>query len=138
MVNIILATHGELGRALIEAAQAIAGPQEHVFAVSLLSDESPEAFSQKLASVLEQTANEQTLLVVDLFGGTPYNIAARAALAATSPGRVACVTGVNLPLLLELLLARDTATSLTELAETGVQAGRDSIKNLSTLLRRPS
>jgi len=136
LLHIILATHGELGRALLEAAEEIAGPQERVYAVGLLAGESPEGFAAQLDAALAQTAGGETLLLVDLFGGTPYNYAARAALAAQPPGRVVCVTGANLPLLLELLLGRNGDAPLAELVERAVQAGRDSIRDLSAALRR--
>ncbi len=136
MIHIVLATHGELGRALLEAAEEIAGPQEGVRAVGLLAGETPEAFAARLATALPEAADAQTLVLVDLFGGTPYNHAARAVLAAEPPGRTVLVTGVNLSLLLELLLARNGEVSLQELAERAAQAGRDSIRTLSASSRR--
>jgi len=64
-------------------------------------------------------------------GGTPYNVAARQVL----KGNVECVTGVNLPMLLELVTSCDHA-SLPELAEAITRAGQQSIKNLGPLLNK--
>ncbi len=129
MVNIVLVSHGELGDALIQAAEMIAGPAERLFSVPLLPGESPESFGEKLDAALREIAGEETLVLIDLFGGTPYNVAARQVL----KENVECVTGANLPMLLELVMSRDDAT-LAELAEDIAQAGRESVKNLGPTL----
>ena len=131
MVNIVIISHGDLGDALIRATEMITGPTERLFSVPLLPDESPEGFGEKLAGVLREIEGEETLVLIDLLGGTPCNVAARQAL----KGNVECVTGVNLPMLLELVASRDHA-SLPELAETITQAGQQSIKNLGPLLNK--
>jgi PTS system mannose-specific IIA component len=131
MINVVLVSHGELGDALIRAAEMIAGPAEQVFSVPLLPGESPESFGDKLAGALQGIEGEETLILIDLFGGTPYNVAARRVLQET----VECVTGANLPMLLELLMSRDDA-SLPELAEAIAQAGQESVKNLGPMLKR--
>ena len=129
MINIVLVSHGELGDALIQAAEMIVGSAERVLAVPLLPGESPDSFDEKLDSVLHTIVGEETLILIDLFGGTPYNVAARRVL----KPNVECVTGVNLPILLELLVSRNGA-SLSELAESIAQAGQESVKNLGPML----
>ena len=131
MINVVLVSHGELGDALIRAAEMIAGPAERVFSVPLLPGESPESFGDKLAGELQGIEGEETLVLIDLFGGTPYNVAARRVL----QENVECVTGANLPMLLELLMSRDDAP-LPELAEAIAQAGQESVKNLGPMLKR--
>lgn len=131
MINIVLVSHGELGDALIRAAEMIAGPAEWVFSVPLLPGESPESFGDKLAVALREIEGQETLVLIDLFGGTPYNVAARQVL----KENVECVTGVNLPMLLELLMSRDDA-ALPELAEAIAQAGQESVKNLGPMLNK--
>jgi mannose/fructose/sorbose-specific phosphotransferase system IIA component len=131
MINVVLVSHGELGDALIRAAQMIAGPAEQVFSVPLLPGESPESFGDKLTGALQEIEGEETLVLIDLFGGTPYNVAARRVL----QENVECVTGANLPMLLELLMSRDD-TSLPDLAQAIAQAGQESVKNLGPMLKR--
>jgi mannose PTS system EIIA component len=132
MINIVLVTHGNLGGALIRAAELITGPAEGLFAVALLADDSPEGFGRRLAAVMDGLEGQETLVLIDLFGGTPYNVAARQVL----KPNVECVTGVNLPMLLELIMMREGAR-LPDLSAAAAQAGRDSIKNLGPLLRPP-
>jgi mannose PTS system EIIA component len=130
MINIVLVTHGNLGGALIRAAELITGPAEGLFAVALMADDSPEGLGRRLAAVLDGLEGQQALVLIDLFGGTPYNVAARQVLRPN----VECVTGANLPMLLELITMREGAR-LPDLAAAAAQAGRDSIKNLGPLLR---
>ena len=130
MVNIVIVSHGNLGEALLRAGEMIAGPQERVHIVQIAPGESPGPFSQRLAAVLYKIEPEPAIILVDLLGGTPYNAAALHA----ARGNVECVTGANLPVLLDLIMSRDQLT-LSELAESIAQAGRDSIKNVGPVLR---
>jgi len=131
MIHIVVVSHGDLGEALIRAAEMIAGPTEGLYAVSLRPDDSPESLGEKLEATLQVIAGQETLLLIDLFGGTPYNVGARQVL----KENVECVTGANLPMLLELIMSRDEA-SLSELAQDITRAGQESVKNLGPMLRK--
>jgi len=128
MINVVIAAHGEVGAALISAAEMIAGPQEALFSVALLPDDSPESFEEKLAATLGKIEGQETLILLDLFGGTPFNVA----VPQIRKPNIECITGVNLPMLLELLMSRDGA-SLSELADSLVRAGQESVRNLKPL-----
>ena len=131
MINIVVVSHADLGDALFRAAEMIVGATEGLYSVSLLPKDSPEGFGEKLAAALQPIEGEETLVLIDLFGGTPYNVAARQVL----KQNVECVTGANLPMLLELVMSRDDA-SLSDLAEEIARAGQESVKNLGPMLRR--
>ncbi|MBL7065597.1 MAG: PTS sugar transporter subunit IIA [Anaerolineae bacterium] len=131
MINIVIVSHGDLGDALIRATEMIAGPIERLLSVPLLPDESPEGFEDKLSTALRGIEGEETLVLVDLPGGTPYNVVARHVL----QGNVECVTGVNLPMLLELVTSRDE-TLLAELAEAIAQTGQEAIRNVGPMLNK--
>jgi len=133
MINVVLVSHGDLGASLLQAAEMIAGPAEAVHSVSLFPGEAPETFGEKLEATMQEIDGEETLILVDLFGGTPYNVAVRQVL----KENVECVTGANLPILLEVLMSRD-AVSLAELADSVTQAGQESVKNLGPMLNRRS
>jgi mannose/fructose/sorbose-specific phosphotransferase system IIA component len=133
MINIVIVSHGELGDALIRAAEMIAGPAEDLYSVSLLPGDSPERFGERLEAALQEMEGQETLVLIDLFGGTPYNVAARQMLVRKE--HIECVTGANLPMLLELVMSRDGA-SLPELAEEIARAGQESVKNLRPMLRK--
>jgi PTS system mannose-specific IIA component len=130
VINIVIVSHGNLGSALIRSAELISGPAEGVYAVALLPDDSPEGFARRLAATMDALSGQEALVLIDLLGGTPYNVAARQVLNAN----VECVTGVNLPMLLELMMTREGA-SLPDLAASIARVGRESIRNLGPLLR---
>ena len=131
MINIVVVSHADLGDALFRAAEMIVGATEGLYSVSLLPEDSPEGFGEKLEAALRPIEGEETLILIDLFGGTPYNVAARQVL----KENVECVTGANLPMLLELVMSRDDA-SLSDLAEEIARAGQESVKNLGPMLHR--
>jgi mannose/fructose/sorbose-specific phosphotransferase system IIA component len=131
MINIVVVSHADLGDALFRAAEMIVGATEGLYSVSLRPEDSPEGFGEKLAAALQPIEGEETLVLIDLFGGTPYNVAARQVL----KDNVECVTGANLPMLLELIMSRDDA-SLSDLAEEITRAGQESVKNLGPMLQK--
>lgn len=121
---IVIVAHGDLGEALVRAAEMIVGPQANLFAVSLWPEESPAALEEKLLATLRQAGQHPALVLVDLLGGTPFNVVARH----LPEGDIACVTGVNLPMLLDLLAARDEESSPADLAARAVQSSRDGVQ----------
>jgi PTS system mannose-specific IIA component len=130
MINVVLVSHGDLGAQFIKSAEMIAGESENVYSVSLYPGETPEMFENKLNVVLEKIGDEDTLILMDIFSGTPYNVSVKQVLR----DNVECVTGVNLPMFIELLMSRD-GSSLSELAESIAQSGQESIKNLKPLFK---
>ena len=131
MVNIVIVSHADLGDALIRAVEMIAGQAEGLYSVSLFPGDSPEGLGEKLEAALQEIEGQETLVLIDLFGGTPYNVAACQVL----KENVECVTGANLPMLLELIMSRDGA-SLPELAKEIAQVGQESVKNLGPMLSK--
>ena len=131
MVNIVIVSHADLGDALIRAVEMIAGQAEGLYSVSLFPGDSPEGLGEKLEAALQEIEGQETLVLIDLFGGTPYNVAARQVL----KENVECVTGANLPMLLELVTSRD-GVSLPELAKEIARAGQESVKNLGPMLSK--
>ncbi len=129
---ILIVTHGDLGEALVRAAEMITGPQPDLLALSLWPEESPAALHEKLADALQRLGDRPSLVLVDLLGGTPFNVVAR-----HLPERnLACVTGVNLPMLLDLLTVRDEGLSPAELAARAVRSGHEGLRSVTTICRR--
>lgn len=130
MVQIVLVSHADLGEALIRAVEMIAGPQEGLHALSLTPSDRPEDFQGRFATLMDSLAGEEVLVLIDLMGGTPYNVVARQLFERP----IECVTGANLPMLLELVFSREEYPA-SELAEHIAQAGKDSVNNLGPMLR---
>lgn len=132
LTSIVLVTHGTWGEALREAAEVFLGQQEAVCFVPLCLDESPEGLTGKLETALAQLGDgAPVLFLVDLRGGTPWNTVA----VLTRKKKLQCVSGLNLPMLLEVLVKRDEVPP-EALAGVAVAAGREGVVDLMDLLRQ--
>lgn len=122
MVGCILTGHGTFAEGLGGALEMVGGPQEFFKAVSFHEDEAA-TFGDKLAGAISEMASACDGVVVfcDLMGGTPFNQAMMAA--AAIPG-VEVVTGTNLPMLLETLSTRMPDSTVDELVECALGAGK--------------
>ncbi|MEQ0562276.1 PTS mannose transporter subunit IIAB [Amycolatopsis sp. NEAU-NG30] len=120
-VPIILAGHGRLPSGVGEAAEMILGPQSRLKVCELSPHDSPEEFGARVLALAGDA--DGVLVLADLHGGSPFN-AVRALAAAARP-RIELVSGLNLPMLLEVLL--HTTDDVTELAGVARAAGRDGV-----------
>jgi len=127
--RIILATHGRFGEELLASAELILGPISNAAAVSLMAGEDPADFGTKLREAFA-TAEGRAIILTDLFGGTPSNVAA--ALAGRDGHLV--ISGVNLPLLVEVEALRHQLLDDTASVESVLAAGKDGIRNISSLI----
>ncbi len=125
MVRILIITQGQLADELAAAAERIAGPSEHLHALSLDWADDVETSGERISAAVERLDSEEGLLILtDIFGGTPYNLTTRH----FRPGRVEILAGVNLPIVVRLACMDTTGDcQVTELAEWIEQKGRSSI-----------
>ncbi len=122
--GIVVLTHGTTGKELIASLEMIVGTTENISAVPLLPGQSPESYLNEIRHVLDEQVFD-TILLVDLFGGTPSNCAAKLCFEYS----VDVVSGVNLPMLVEALQIRGTVTG-QKLRQRLVEAGRDGIRDI--------
>jgi mannose/fructose/sorbose-specific phosphotransferase system IIA component len=119
-VAVVLAGHGAMAPGLVSAVEVILGSQEACVAVALADDDSPERFQERLGEAVDGVDGGAGVVVLaDLPGATPFSSAARLAHGRSG---VEVVSGVNLPMLLEVLTQRD-GQSLDEVAATAADAG---------------
>ena len=134
MVGIVLVTHGRWGEALKAGAEMLMGPCSRVECLSLEPEETVESFRERLTEAIEKLGSQSPVLILaDLLGGTPCNVAL--SLLRSFPGE--CVTGLNLPMLVEALDARDTAVSVEEVKDRCLRAGQSGIVDGGSALRQP-
>ena len=126
--RIVVAAHGDLADALVATAEMICGRLDGVHAVGLLPADSPESFSERFMDVAGDPAGK-LLILTDLAGGTPHNVA----LAATRRlPRSVLISGVNLAVLIEAAMSTDALDG--EAVERLVAGGREALVNASQLL----
>lgn len=98
-LNIVIATHGKFGEEIIKSAEMIVGKMDNIKSVSLMPSMSFEEFTQQADAVLRDL-NGNTLVLVDLYGGTPCNVFT----ALTKKHNHNVLTGLNLPMLIDLYI----------------------------------
>src|SRR2546425_5739680 len=108
----VVVTHGHLAGELLAAAEMIVGPISHIAAVSIgWHDDVDTARSEVERAIARVGQGAGVLLMTDMFGGTPTNIASMF----FEEGSVEVVTGVNLPMVIKLA-TQSAQGSLTEVA----------------------
>ena len=132
MIGIIVVAHGEMSNGLIETSKMIVGRAENITPVDLVEGEGPESFREKLQKAIESLdSGEGVMILLDLYGGTPSNVSALLARELN----IEVVSGVNLPMLLEVIMKRKTQ-SLRELRQVAMNAGREGIRSINEIVER--
>lgn len=126
MTHIIVATHGKFSEEIVNSAAMVYGEDENCHSVTFLPGEGGEHLVEKYNTIITTLPKtEPVLFLVDLFGGSPYNAASRVTAERENTD---IVTGINLPMLLEVLDTKDNAT-LSELVETAKEVGVSAVKS---------
>lgn len=126
MTHLIVATHGKFSEEIVNSAAMVFGEDENTHVVTFLLGEGGDDLVAKYNAIIANLPeNEPVLFLVDLFGGSPYNAAARVA---ANRENTDIVTGISLPMLLETLDAKDSA-SLDELVETAKEVGVQAVRS---------
>ena len=103
MIGLVLVTHGRLAAEFVTAMEHVVGPQEAIVPICIGPDDDMEARRADISrAVAEVDRGHGVILLTDLFGGTPSNLA----ISLMEPGRVEVIAGVNLPMLIRLEGAR--------------------------------
>jgi mannose/fructose/sorbose-specific phosphotransferase system IIA component len=131
MINLVLVSHGDLAEGIVSAMHLIAGEQEGVIALSLKETDSIDELESRVETAIRQlNTGDGVLLMVDLFGASPFNTCVK--LLSTFPD-LQVVTGLNLPMLLETVMQREGKTA-AELAKSAAESGKTGIKTLQELM----
>ena len=125
MIGKLILTHGGLARELLSAANVISGRLNGFEALSLdWSEGFDEARAKVAAALARLDSGEGVLILTDMYGGTPCNIA----MTFFQAGKVEVLTGVNLPMVLRLACqAEADETSVTDLARALQTKGQKSV-----------
>src|SRR5918995_3521696 len=116
----VIVTHGHLAGELLAAAEMIVGPISHIAAVSIGWHDDVDAAREEVQRAITRVSQGVgVLLLTDMFGGTPTNIASMF----LEEGSVEVITGVNLPMVIKLA-SQDAPATLTETARRVCDLGR--------------
>ena len=130
MIGVILVTHGNLAKEFIGAVELIVGPQKNMTAICIGPDDDMEKRRKEIVdSVAKADEGDGVVLLTDMFGGTPSNLA----ISVLDLGRIEVVAGVNLPMLIKLASLR-ASEPLASAVTQAQEAGRKYINIASQLL----
>ena len=131
MIGVVVVTHGQLATELVNAAETIVGELPKFAAVSIGWHEDTEDARTEIEQAIARVDDgEGVLILTDMFGGTPSNLAMTFLVA----GRVEVITGVNLPMLIKLVNV-PKQSDLLAVARDMREHGRNAIWVASDLLR---
>lgn len=130
MIGMVVVTHGRLAEEFIAAMEHVVGPQSALLAVSIGPDDDMEQRRQDiLNAVAEVDAGGGVILLTDMFGGTPSNLA----ISIMDTTNVEVIAGINLPMLIKLASVRSVC-NMEEAVTAAQQAGKKYINVASHVL----
>ncbi len=128
MIGILVISHGNLAKELVNALKMIVGPQERVQALSIDWEVDVAEAKGLIGKALSLCGRKNVLVLTDMFGGTPTNL-----VLPFAGVDVEVVTGVNLPMLIKACQVR--TKPLTEVARLVCAQGRESVQMAGDLLK---
>jgi PTS system mannose-specific IIB component len=127
-IAIVIGTHGWAAEQLLKTAEMLLGEQENVGWIDFVPGENAETLIEKYTAQLEKLdTSKGVLFLVDTWGGSPFNAASRIVV---DKEHYEVIAGVNIPMLVETLMARDDNPSFDELVALAVETGREGVKAL--------
>ena len=125
MVRLVLVMHEPLGSAFSDCATHILGHEPDLLVFDVGADDSPEESARRLERMFDVHPDDGALILCDIYGATPFNIASRAVSNLTARGMdVALVTGTNLCMVLKALTDKqDNPEKLSEIVRDGARNG---------------
>jgi len=135
-IAIVIGTHGWAAEQLLKTAEMLLGEQENVGWIDFVPGENAETLIEKYETQLAKLDTTQgVLFLVDTWGGSPFNAASR--IVVDKP-QYEVIAGVNIPMLVETLMARDDNPTLDELVAVAVETGREGVKALKAKEEAPA
>jgi PTS system mannose-specific IIA component len=134
MIGLILVTHGRLAQEFLVAMEHVVGKQQNIETIAIGPNDDMEQRRADIASAITRVdAGKGVIILTDLFGGTPSNLA----ISLLEAGKVEVIAGVNLPMLIRLEGAR-RSMNVREAVSAARDAGQKYISVASDLLGQES
>jgi PTS system mannose-specific IIA component len=130
MIGLVLVTHGQLADEFVAATEHVVGPQDDIRAICIGPDDDMEfRRSEIMEAVKAVNSGEGVILLTDMFGGTPSNLA----ISLLEKGNIEVIAGINLPMLIKLASVRANS-SLEDTVAAAKDAGIKYINVASEIL----
>lgn len=130
MIGLVIVTHGGLAQEFVHAMEHVVGPQEAVKGICIGPDDDMERRRRDILKACgEVDSGEGVILLTDMFGGTPSNLA----ISVMEQTKAEVIAGLNLPMLIKLASVR-TREPLAACVAHAQEAGRKYISVASYVL----
>lgn len=130
-IAIVIGTHGWAAEQLLKTAEMLLGEQENIGWIDFVPGENAETLIEKYTAQLEKLdTSKGVLFLVDTWGGSPFNAASRIVV---DKAQYEVIAGVNIPMLVETIMARDDDPSFDELVALAVETGREGVRALKAV-----
>ena len=130
MIGLVIVTHGRLADEFRAALEHVVGPQKQIETVSIGPEDDMETRRGEILSAVEKVeTGDGTVLLTDMFGGTPSNLA----ISVMEEAKVEVIAGVNLPMLIKFASVRGESQLQKAISEAQ-EAGRKYISVASQIL----
>ncbi|MFK5979510.1 MAG: PTS sugar transporter subunit IIA [Rhizobiaceae bacterium] len=131
MIGLVLVTHGQLANEFRLALEHVVGPQEQIETIAIGPDDDMEQRRQDILDGVSQVnTGSGVIILTDMFGGTPSNLA----ISVMQAGTIEVLAGVNLPMLIKLASVR-TSENMDESLKEAQESGRKYINVASQVLQ---
>ncbi|WP_022681430.1 PTS sugar transporter subunit IIA [Sphingobium bisphenolivorans] len=130
MIGLVLVTHGSLATEFVVAMEHVVGPQQQIETICIGPEDDMEVRRADIASAVARVNDGSgVILLTDLFGGTPSNLA----ISLLKAGEIEVIAGINLPMLIRLESARKVM-EVRQAVAAAREAGQKYISVASELL----
>jgi len=134
MIGVVLIGHERIASEMMAAVQHVVGAQPLLQAIDVMPDRDVEVLRNQLdAAIAQCDVGDGVLILADMFGGTPCNVA----IASVKPGHVELISGINLPLAIKAAHLRQSIRGIDELTEKLLEAGRKYMCHATGLMGKP-
>lgn len=132
LMKVIVVSHGSYARGLVDTVQMIAGKQEDLEAFGLEPEESVDTLKEKIRQSIEQASQEEEILILtDIFYGSPFNTV----ISLMPEYDLYHVTGINLPLMMEVIMGRISGKHAEEICKELLKAAPDTVRDVRELYK---
>ncbi|WP_138380889.1 PTS sugar transporter subunit IIA [Luteithermobacter gelatinilyticus] len=130
MIGMVVVTHGRLAEEFVSAMEHVVGPQKAVRSICIGPDDDMEQRRQDIFDAVKDVdEGDGVILLTDMFGGTPSNLA----ISIMDNANVEVIAGINLPMLIKLASVR-VASSMEDAIKAAQDAGKKYINVASHVL----
>lgn len=124
-ISLILMSHGHMAEETLNSAKMIVGEVENVSIVQMEHDDGMEGVKEKLQNVLSSYSNKPVLIMADLYGGTPFNVAV---ILGKLREHTKIIAGFNLGMVIECLTSDET--DIDKLVDYLIEEGKEAIRSI--------